>query len=43
MKGTLHSIFAMNPSKADKRKITALWPLELNDLIAISYNDHAQA
>ena len=32
MKGTVHSTFAMNPSKADK-KIAALWPLELNDLV----------
>ena len=33
MKGTVHSTFAMNPSKADKKKIAALWPLELNDLV----------
>ena len=30
MKGTVHSTF---PSKADKKKIAALWPLELNDLV----------
>ena len=42
MKGTVHSTFAMNPSKPDKKKIAALWPLELNDLVAISYNYHAQ-
>ena len=33
MKGTVHSTFAMNPSKADKKKFAALWPLELNDLV----------
>ena len=30
---TVHSTFAMNPSKADKKNIAALWPLELNDLV----------
>ena len=36
MKDTVHSTFAMNPSKANKKKIAALWPLELNDFVLAS-------